>query len=147
MYDKLQNQTTKSHLDTFKHPAGYTSGRCLSPPSLGPIFHFNAVFGKSYAKQECIPGRCLGGCLPGGCLPIGVSTQRVVSALEGVCLGVYNPHCMLGYTAPLWTEFFTHACENTTFLSGGNNRLTSPLLGSCSSENSWIPTAYVDWVN
>ena len=53
-------------------------------------------------------GRLMGVCLPEEvCLPWG-SGRRGVSAQEGVSAqGVYTP---------LWTAFFTCACENITFL-------------------------------
>ena len=56
------------------------------------LFHFHAVFGKSYDKQECIPV----GCVPsaavavwgrGGCLVGGGVWSRGVSARGGVCSG------------------------------------------------------------
>ena len=58
---------------------------------------------ESNQRQECIPV----GCVPSAAVAVcwwgmGVSAQRGVSAYRGVHL-------------PQWTEFLTHACENTTF--------------------------------
>ena len=61
-------------------------------------------------------------CLPGGYLPGGVCL-RWVSA-RGGCL----PHCMLGYTHPLWTEWQTGIKTLPSF-AGGNYKKT--IISQC----------------
>ena len=66
-------------------------------------------------QQECIPLGCVPSAavviwmrgLLGGCLPRGVSAR---GCLPRGCMAACN-----GADTPLWTDFFTHACENITF--------------------------------
>ena len=76
---------------------------------------------KLTTQQECIPVECvpsaavalLGGCLPGACLPRVVSTWGYLP--RGVYGWGYLPRGCLSGRGGVWTEFFTHACENITF--------------------------------
>ena len=55
-----------------------------------------------------------------------------MSAWRGVCLGV---SARGGVSAPLWTEFFIHACENITFpFDDGNNLLVPTAKKICPRE-------------
>ena len=121
-------------------------------PRLGPN-SFHAVFGKNFAKQECIPVGCIPpasvaiswgrGCLTRGVCQKGVCLERVClggSARWGGCLprGVSAWGCL-----PHTPYGQTDACENITLpqtsFAGGNNRLAQSPLGLASPAGiSWI---------
>ena len=131
-----------------------------TPPG-SKFFHFYAVFGKKFSKQECIPVGCVtsaavaicpGGCLPKymlGCLPGGFLPQCMVGyvcpwgclpqCMVGyVCPGGCLPQCMLGYShlSP-WIEWLTGVktlpCRN--YVADGNNRLATHFGSWRPSEN------------
>ena len=94
------------------------SGARDARPLSVQILSFSCSFGKTFAKQECIPV---------GCVPSAAVAQRGVSArwvsAQGVSAqglsaqdvsvkgGGVSQHA-LRQTPPLWTEFLTTACEN-----------------------------------
>ena len=72
-------------------------------------FSFSCSFRQKLCQTRMHSSKMPRGCLPRGCLPRGVSAQRVVSALEGVCLGgCTTPYCMLGYSPPV--DRILHTC-------------------------------------
>ena len=86
-----------------------------------------------WSRGVYLPGGCTcpgvpaqGKCTcPGGYLPGGVYLPRGVFAWGCTCLGVYLPRgSYLPRYSPLWTEFLTHATDNTTLpqtsFAGGN---------------------------
>ena len=72
-------ETIRYKIKSLADPKGAPGTRA---PSGSKFFHFHAVFGKKFAKQECIPVGC------------------VLSAAVAICSGCL-PQCMLGYTPHL----------------------------------------------